>query len=1048
LVPGLGGSDDSGDDLFLLTASTSPNVILVMDNSKSMNHIEWHPDFDPDAASYTCTYWTNSQVYKAGDEGWSGDPAVTVPDPVPAGCVDTRTIYTPEGGDTLWDGRYLNWYYSDDVPAETLVEIETAVANVEGCTQAGGAKFFDEKYRRTRFEASKQVLLDLLCVAEPKNVRFGVAQFREAAADETPLAETMFQLYTYWMSRDDNKIPIDGASGKKFPRYQYDKFGNWEADSNKWFEDAMLYDCEKAFFIIVTDGVPTRDNFDADPAGTAAGFGDFTDLIGDYYDDDDDGVADVEVPGDADETSWYLDDIAAFMQDKDFRPDLGGDQNIDTYTVGLATEQTADDFLRKTAEVGNGIFYHVKDGDQLQYALVAALNDIIEKAASFTAAAVPSARTVDGGDFYQSYFFPSGKSAFWEGHIRAWRITATGDIVDANGDCALNDATAGECNSGPFKPEAVFFWDAAEEVPQPGSRTLYASKNSTRVAFDTSLTAADLEVAVFSGTDVGKRQPNSPLSEPSYRQGFRSLYADRKRVIYAGTNAGFLEAIDAGTWQAGATPPAYDAGTGEELFGFMPWEPRQFIKNLPIDSATQRTHYVDGSPQVADVWFYPAGGGGTDAWDGSASADDWHTMLVSGLRRGGRHYYALDITNPDGIAGGPDYPAYGWEFPPESDPDGYLPLMGHTWGQPIITRVKVSVDAQTDAGGALIAHERWVAIFTAGYNETGDPNPDEVTSDFSVYSDVATEGRAIFMIDMKTGGVLARKKLDAAAGDAQPSMKYAMPSTPAVFDLNNDGFADVIYVGDLGGQVFKWVVNPLGGDPINGSDASDDIDQPSWPFVLFFEAPILDDSGTKYYQNFFFPPAGARMGGKVWLAFGAGERTDLPYEGDASIDENNRFYVVSDPDPLELVGLGTVDEADLMDATNSPSGVTLTTERGFFIKAGDGEKFVTSTVIFAGKVITASFAPTPSADPCAARGEATAYVFDLLTGEGYFQDNANNPTRTMDIGVGLPTDPKVSVGPGGKDNRVYIEKSGADLESIGQEDIPAGGQLLYWRELP
>jgi len=67
---------------------------------------------------------------------------------------------------------------------------------------------------------------------------------------------------------------------------------------------------------------------------------------------------------------------------------------------------------------------------------------------------------------------------------------------------------------------------------------------------------------------------------------------------------------------------------------------------------------------------------------------------------------------------------------------------------------------------------------------------------------------------------------------------------------------------------------------------------------------------------------------------------------------------------------------------------------------------------------------------------------------GYFEDASNNPTRTMDIGVGLPTDPKVSVGPGGKDNRVYIEKSGADLESIGQDDVPAGGRLLYWRELP
>ncbi|MHC4507106.1 MAG: pilus assembly protein [Planctomycetota bacterium] len=377
--------------------------------------------------------------------------------------------------------------------------------------------------------------------------------------------------------------------------------------------------------------------------------------------------------------------------------------------------------------------------------------------------------------------------------------------------------------------------------------------------------------------------------------------------------------------------------------------------------------------------------------------------------------------------------------------------MGHTWGQPIITRVKVSVDAQADAGGDLIAHERWVAVVTGGYSENGDPNPQEVSGRVNTYDWTAASGRAIFMIDMKTGGVLARKKLNTAANpatEAQYHMRAAMPSTPAVFDLNNDGFADVIYVGDLGGTIFKWVVNRLGGDPINGSHASDDIDQPNWTFKRFFLAPVLYDGATLYFQNFFFPPAGAMLGGKVWLAFGAGERVDLAYEGDASLDENNRFYVVSDPDPLELAGLGTVDEADLMDATNSPSGVTLSTERGFFIKAGDGEKFVTSTVIFAGKVITASFKPTPSADPCAARGEATAYVFDLLTGAGYFRDGSNNPTRTIDIGVGLPTDPKVSVGPGGKNNRVYIEKSGADLESIGQDDVPAGGRLLYWRELP
>ena len=47
----------------------------------------------------------------------------------------------------------------------------------------------------------------------------------------------------------------------------------------------------------------------------------------------------------------------------------------------------------------------------------------------------------------------------------------------------------------------------------------------------------------------------------------------------------------------------------------------------------------------------------------------------------------------------------------------------------------------------------------------------------------------------------------------------------------------------------------------------------------------------------------------------------------------------------------------------------------------------------------------------------------------------------------MPTDPQVSVGVDGKDNRIYIEKSGADLESIEAPDLDTGAKaLLYWRE--
>src|SRR5262245_14206870 len=466
----------SGDDIFLLTTTTSPNVVLLMDNSRSMNSIEWHPAFDNGAASYTCSDFVNSQEYF-----YSNDTTETH-------CGNTRTIYGPVT-DTIWSGRYLNWYFSDAADPYAA-DIATAEAEVEGCTQASGAKFYAEKYRRTRFEATKQVLLDLLCVAEPKNVRFSLAYYRspedinaidpngacivedlgrsnpnhaaqlEAAiknstlnsktVEATPLSESLFQIYTFWMSRNPSEIPLGNDGSTKFPEYYYtNSIGqncHWDTNSNKWLEDAFEHECEKAFVVVVTDGLANHDDFDLDPSTTSHGFANFGALIGDYN-------ADGETETDASDTSeasYYLDDIAKYANEHDVRPDLAGEQSVDTYTIGLATDDTTDAFLERTAELGDGLFFHVADGDELAFALIAALNDIIEKAASFTAAAVPSARSVDGGDFYQSFFIPRSNGANWEGHVRAWRIAPNGDILDKNGNCALVDSTPGECNSGPF----------------------------------------------------------------------------------------------------------------------------------------------------------------------------------------------------------------------------------------------------------------------------------------------------------------------------------------------------------------------------------------------------------------------------------------------------------------------------------------------------------------------------------------------------------------------------------------------------------------------
>ena len=66
-------AQSTGDDLFLVTTNLAPNVILIQDNSVSMNHIEWHWDFDP-TATPDCSYWDNDTEYSVDGAG-ALDPA-------------------------------------------------------------------------------------------------------------------------------------------------------------------------------------------------------------------------------------------------------------------------------------------------------------------------------------------------------------------------------------------------------------------------------------------------------------------------------------------------------------------------------------------------------------------------------------------------------------------------------------------------------------------------------------------------------------------------------------------------------------------------------------------------------------------------------------------------------------------------------------------------------------------------------------------------------------------------------------------------------------
>ncbi|REM68344.1 hypothetical protein DSI38_06390, partial [Mycobacterium tuberculosis] len=55
-------------------------------------------------------------------------------------------------------------------------------------------------------------------------------------------------------------------------------------------------------------------------------------------------------------------------------------------------------------------------------------------------------------------------------------------------------------------------------------------------------------------------------------------------------------------------------------------------------------YYVDASPKAFDIDFNTAGGVFTTTATGSNS--DWRTVLIGGLGKGGKGFYAIDVTDP------------------------------------------------------------------------------------------------------------------------------------------------------------------------------------------------------------------------------------------------------------------------------------------------------------------------------------------------------------------------------------------------------------------
>jgi type IV pilus assembly protein PilY1 len=281
------------------------------------------------------------------------------------------------------------------------------------------------------------------------------------------------------------------------------------------------------------------------------------------------------------------------------------------------------------------------------------------------------------------------------------------------------------------------------------------------------------------------------------------------------------------------------------------------------DRQYDHRYFVDGAPTVADICITQKAGEPQLC----ASENDWRTILVGGLNKGGCGYYALDITDPTSPKGL-------WEFGHDN--------LGYSFGNPVVAKNKDG---------------KWVVMFTSGYNNIpgvcGKP------------TGVGDGNGHVFVLDAKEGNLL--DTITTYNADSTPAGTTASQSGLGKINawINDTGnpVADRLYAGDLKGNV--WRIDFDSNHAPSGKEA-----------VLL--AQLEDGSSPRKKQPITIKPelAVVTAGGqeKSVILVGTGK---LLFSDDLTNTDQQSLYAIKD-------SLGTSGIADIRGTTMVPLTLTQT----------------------------------------------------------------------------------------------------------------------------
>ncbi|MGP1719275.1 pilus assembly protein [Shewanella frigidimarina] len=932
---------------------------------------------------------------------------------------------------TIYTEKYVKWYHnSKNQKYYSRLSIAKRVIE-DTIVTTPGVDFGLSVFNRNYADGSKsggRIVYGITTNNEANKSSLLTAINKFNADGYTPLCENLYEAYRYFAGLgvyfgddDESQDPKRDKTIEKDNSYISPFFGKQCQD--------------KAYVIYVTDGEPTRDN-DADTEiRKLSGITNANKFSGNF-----------------------LPALAGWLNKNDVNTSLDGTQTVSTYTIGFSSgAASAAPILKETASRGGGAYYSANDAQKLQEALQSIFSNILETNSSFTSPSIASNnfdRTQTLDSVYYAMFLPN-EGPRWVGNLKKFKVTGSGDIVDKNGNDAIGDdgnLASSACSywtadsvcsstSGGGDGNNVEIGGALTKLQSTATRKLYGnfgtggaiktfSKSNAATSSGISSEAAlasfmgvdkteltklfdwtigiDVDDEDKDGSTTDKRSDimGDPLHSKPLAINYGTAGSPDIRILL-GTNAGFLHMFK-------------DSGSSvEESWAFMPQELLPNLRELRANVPTG-VHSVYGidSPPVAYV-KRNASGAIDKAW------------LFVGMRRGGKSYYALNITNPDS-------PQFMWKVDPSSTG---MSDMGQSWAEPVVTFIPGVPAGNTSADTASP-----VVIIGGGYNPSTKDSAGVGTDD--------TTGRSVYILNAETGALVYRFGTG-SSGTQLPGIVDSIPNSIAILDSNSDKLTDRLYATDTGANI--WRMDLPSASPTSSTS----------PWTAFKFAS-LGGSTQATDRRFFAEPAVAQTVftniSQVSVTDSSNNTTtnltyqNIPYDAvtvgsghrphPLDTTRSDKFFVLQDrnvvtksftgaagkevPAPLELANLYNVSSTP---PTTEQQNIEFGAKRGWYYDfAAKGEKSLSASTIIQGKVYFTSYVPgdNTSANQCLAIGQGRLYGFDLHKGtRSYTQEY-------LEMGARVPDTPQLVIPPNGtSDSYMYligIGSAGDDMDKVDDDE--------------